>query len=214
MNAGDPHGGQPLRTAGASLADARAAVVLVHGRGTGAAGILPLADALALEGVAWLAPEAADGTWYPRRFIAPIEENEPWLGSALDRLAVVVRTIEDAGLPSTRTAFVGFSQGACLALEFAARHARRWGVVAALSGALIGPPGRTFEYPGSLAGTPVLLGCSDVDAHIPLDRVHDSTAALRALGAEVDERIYPGMGHTVNEDELRRLRYLLDTLVA
>ncbi|MDZ7748697.1 MAG: dienelactone hydrolase family protein [Halofilum sp. (in: g-proteobacteria)] len=137
---------------------------------------------------------------------------EPWLSSALGRITTLVAEIEAAGIPAERTALVGFSQGACLATELAARNARRWGAVAALSGGLIGPPGTVFEYPGSLDGTPVLLGCSDVDAHIPLARVHETAAALRALNAEVDERIYPDMGHTVNDDEIERLRAMLAPL--
>jgi len=212
MNDDDPHAGQLLRTAGPPLDSARAAVVLVHGRGTGAAGILPLLEVLPLDGVAWLAPEAAGGTWYPHRFIAPIEENEPWLTSALKRVAALADEIVGAGIPAERTALVGFSQGACLALEFAARNARRWGAVAALSGGLIGPPGTRFGYPGSLEGTPVLLGCSDIDDHIPLERVHETATALRTLGAEVDEQIYPGMGHTVNDDEIARLFAMLERL--
>lgn len=210
----DPHADQPLRTAGAPLDAAAAAAVLVHGRGADAGSILRLAGAVGVDGVAWLAPEAAGGSWYPQRFVAPIADNEPWLTSALGRIGALVAEIEAAGVPAERTALAGFSQGACLAVEYAARHPRRYGAIAALSGGLIGPPGTAFEYPGSLAGTPVLLGCSDVDPHIPVERVHETAAALRALGAEVDERIYPGMGHAVNEDEIAGLRALMQGLAA
>lgn len=208
----DPHAGQAVRTAGTPVESASAAAVLVHGRGAGAESMLPLADAVGVEGIAWLAPEAAGASWYPQRFVAPIADNEPWLSSALNRLAALVGEIEAAGVAAGRIALVGFSQGACLALELAARNPRRHGAIVALSGGLIGPPGTRFEYPGSLEGTPVLLGCSDVDPHIPVERVHETAAALRALGAEVDERIYPGMGHTVNDDEVGRLRELLGQL--
>lgn len=208
----DPHANEPLRSAGAPLESAQAAAILVHGRGAGAASILRLAEAVEVAGVAWLAPEAAGGTWYPQRFIAPTAENEPWLSSALGRIATLVGEVEAAGLPAERIMLAGFSQGACLATEYAARNARRWGAVASLSGGLIGPPGAKFEYPGSLDGSPVLVGCSDVDPHIPVERVHETASALRALGGDVDERIYPGMGHTVNDDEVAWLRETFERL--
>lgn len=210
----DPHMNQPLRTTGPSLAAAKAAVVAVHGRGGDAAGILGLAKAVDLPELAWLAPQAATGSWYPQRFIAPLDENEPWLSSALNRLASTVAEIEAVGIPSDRIALVGFSQGACLASEYTARNARRWGAVGVLSGGLIGPPGTTFQYPGSLDGTPVLLGCSDVDPHIPVERVHETAQALQALDARVDERIYPGMEHTVNDDEIAWLKETLQRLAS
>lgn len=210
----DPHMNQPLRTTGPSLTAAKAAVVAVHGRGGDAAGILGLAKAVDLPELAWLAPQAATGSWYPQRFIAPLDENEPWLSSALNRLASTVAEIEAVGIPSDRIALVGFSQGACLASEYTARNARRWGAVGVLSGGLIGPPGTTFQYPGSLDGTPVLLGCSDVDPHIPVERVHETAQALQALDARVDERIYPGMEHTVNDDEIAWLKETLQRLAS
>jgi predicted esterase len=214
MTGTEPHAGTPVRAFGTPLADARAAGVLVHGRGASAAGMRPLAEALHVDGFAWLAPEAAGGTWYPHRFIAPLADNQPWLDSALGRIRAVVTDIEAAGIPAERIALAGFSQGACLAAEVAARSGRRWGALGILSGGLIGPPGTAFHYDGSLAGTPALVGCSDVDAHIPVERVRETAAALRALDAEVDERIYPGMGHTVNDDEIERLRALLVPLAA
>lgn len=210
----DPHMNQPLRTTGPSLAAAKAAVVAVHGRGGDAAGILGLAEAVDLPELAWLAPQAATGSWYPQRFIAPLDENEPWLSSALNRLASTVAEIEAVGIPSDRIALVGFSQGACLASEYTARNTRRWGAVGALSGGLIGPPGTRFQYPGSLDGTPVLLGCSDVDPHIPVERVHETAQALQVLDARVDERIYSGMGHTVNGDEIAWLKETLQRLAS
>ncbi|MFO7170414.1 MAG: dienelactone hydrolase family protein [Chloroflexota bacterium] len=203
------HQGQPLLQRGAPLGAARAAMVLVHGRGASAADIMTLADELPHPDFAYLAPQAAGGTWYPNRFMAPIASNEPWLSSALQVLADTLASLEAAGLPPERTILLGFSQGACLATEFVARNARRYGGVVGLSGGLIGPTGTPRDYPGSLDGTPVLLGCSDVDPHIPVGRVHETAEVLRRLGAAVDERIYPGMGHTVNEDELAAVRAMM-----
>lgn len=210
----DPHAGQPVRHAGEPLATARAAVVMLHGRGATAESILDLAGPLATSGVAFLAPQAAGGGWYPYRFMEPIELNQPWLGSALATVGRVLDHLAAAGVAADRTVLLGFSQGACLALEYAARNGRRYGGVVGLSGGLIGPPGTRWDYPAALAGTPVFLGCSDVDFHIPKERVDESAGVLRGLGAEVVERIYPGMGHTVNQDEVDWVRGLLAGLTA
>jgi len=171
--------------------------------------MIDLAGHLETDDVAFLAPAAAGQTWYPQSFLAPIPQNEPYLSSALRVLEGVVASIESTGIRAGRIGWLGFSQGACLTLEFVARHARRYAAVAGLSGGVIGPPGTPREYGGSLAGTPVFLGCSDVDSHIPLDRVHETTRVYRALGAEVDERIYPGMGHLVSPEEMAVARALL-----
>jgi phospholipase/carboxylesterase len=197
-------------TAGTQLDRARAAVVLLHGRGGMAEDILTLADALAVPDLAYLAPQAPGNTWYPLSFLAPIERNEPALSRALATVGAVVGTVaQQSGVPAERVVLVGFSQGGCLALEYAARNAQRYGGVVGLSAGLIGPPGSPREYPGSLAGTPVFLGCSDVDAHIPVWRVRESTQVLRGLGAEVTERIYPGMGHLISDDEIAHVRQVL-----
>jgi phospholipase/carboxylesterase len=196
-------------TAGVPLDRARTAVVLLHGRGGTAEDILTLADALAVPDLAYLAPQAPGNSWYPLSFLAPIEQNEPALSRALATVGAVVAGAAKGGVPAERVVLVGFSQGGCLGLEYAARNARRWGGVAGLSAALIGPPGSPRDYAGSLAGTPVFLGCSDVDGHIPLRRVRESTRVLRGLGAEVTERIYPGMGHLISADEIARVRRLL-----
>jgi predicted esterase len=203
------HAEQPVHTGGLPLSNARLAVVLLHGRGATASGILTLADELRVSDAAYLAPQAAGNTWYPFSFLAPIERNEPWLGSALAALAATVQRCMDAGIPPERTVLLGFSQGACLALEFAARHARRYGGVACLSGGLIGPEVRPERYSGSFDATPVFLGCSDVDAHIPAERVRESAAVLERMDAVVTMRLYPGMGHTINEDELSHVRAML-----
>lgn len=177
-------------------------MILLHGRGASAPSILELAKEFPQDEFAFVAPQAANNTWYPNRFVAPLESNEPWLSSALQTIGEVLERLSAEGIPAAKTILLGFSQGACLSLEYAARHPQRYGGVVGLSGGLIGPPGVTFSYPGDLAGTPVFLGCSDVDFHIPEERVHESARALAALGAAVDCRIYPGMGHTVVRDEI------------
>jgi predicted esterase len=205
----DPHAGQPVLATGTPLAEARVAMVMVHGRGASAQSILSLAPALAMDGVAFVAPQAAGGTWYPYGFMSPIERNEPGIGSGMRTIARVLDAVQGAGIAPERTLLLGFSQGACLATEFAARNARRYGGVAGLSGGLIGPDGTPRDYVGSLDGTPVFLGCSDVDGHIPAARVRESADVLRRLGGEVDMRLYPGMGHLVNEDEVEAVRAML-----
>lgn len=208
-----PHRGQPVLAAGRPLEEAEAAMIMVHGRGAGAEDILSLAGELGRPELAYLAPQAAGYTWYPYSFMAPIEQNEPGLSSGLEVLGDLVRHLEDHGIPPERTVLLGFSQGACLSLEYAARNARRYGGVVALSGGLIGPPGTPRDYAGSFEGTPVFLGCSDRDPHIPKARVDESAEVFRRRGAEVTERIYPAMGHTVNEDELSFVRDLVRSLV-
>jgi predicted esterase len=210
----DPHRTQPVIEGGAPLQRAKAVVLMLHGRGADAESMLALADVLAPPGLACLAPQAAGHSWYPYPFTAPIERNEPWLSSALRAVERLLERLADAGFAAERVALLGFSQGACLGLEYAARHARRYGGVIGLSGGLIGPEGTPRVYPGSLAGTPAFLGCSDVDPHIPLARVRETTAVLRRLGALVTERIYPGMGHLINDDEIGFVRGLLASLAA
>lgn len=200
------HQQEPVHTAGAALDEAAVAVIMMHGRDATAESILTLAVELDTAGVAYLAPQAADRTWYPHSFLAPLEQNEPALSSALDVMAGLVQRIEETGLPPGRLALLGFSQGACLALEFAARHPRHYGGVFGLSGGLIGPEGTTFDYEGAMDGTPVFVGCSDRDPHIPVRRVHETTRTFRHLGAAVEERIYRGMGHAVNRDEIAFVR--------
>lgn len=214
VRSGGPHHGQPVRRAGAPLGAGRAAAILLHGRGATAESILDLTRVLPSDGMTWLAPQAAGHTWYPSRFVAPIESNEPWLTSALEAVGDVLAQVELAGLSRRRVLVAGFSQGACLALEFVVRSPARYGGVAALSGGLIGPPGTVWPDRGSLEGTPVFLGCSDVDDHIPKERVVESAAALRMRGAEVTDVLYPGMGHTVNEDEMANVGRLVEGLFA
>ena len=209
-----PHQGQPVYALGAPLGQATAAVVLVHGRGATAQDILTLAPVLEHSTFAYVAPQAAAYSWYPYSFLSPITRNEPGITSGLAVLRDLLAYLETNGIPAARTLLVGFSQGACLALEFAARFARRYGGVAGLSGGLIGPEGVLREATGTLAGTPVFLGCSDVDPHIPKARVLHSADVLAGLGANVSTRLYAGMGHTINEDEVEALRGLMADAIA
>jgi len=198
---------------GEPISRARAAMLMVHGRGARAEDILMLADQLAQPGFAYLAPQAAENTWYPNRFLVPLAENEPWLSSALGFVGQVLSEIINAGIPPERVILLGFSQGACLTLEFAARNARRYGGLVGLSGALIGPDDTPREYAGSLAGTPVFLGCSDVDFHVPRERVDQTAVVLGRLGGEVTERLYPNMDHSVNQDEIDSVRGIMQALL-
>ncbi len=209
-----PHRGQPMLTAGTPLASARAAMILAHGRGASAEDILLLADELRQPDYAYLAPQAAGNAWYPNRFMEPTERNEPWLSSALSVLAHALAEVSRAGIPAERTILLGFSQGACLLLEFAARHARRYGGLVGLSGGLIGPDSAPRDYPGSLAETQVFLGCSDVDPHIPKARVELTAEALQRLGGAVTTRLYRGMGHTVNRDEIAFVQGMMQALLS
>ncbi len=202
-----------MLAAGEALESARAVMVMLHGRGATAESILGLAGELDVPGYAYVAPQAAGRTWYPHRFLEPLERNEPYLSSALAAVAGTLDTLERAGISLQRVILLGFSQGACLALEYAARHAQRYGGVVALSGALIGPESTSRQYPGSLDSTPIFIGCDDADPHVPAAYVTHSEQALADLGAAVTARFYPHMGHTVNQDELDAARAMMRTLL-
>ena len=208
-NPADPHAQAPVIIRSGPPQQAQASLVMFHGRGDSAEGILSLADVLDVAGYTLLAPQASGYQWYPQTFLAPLEQNEPWLSSALAKVESVLARIKASGVPAERTALLGFSQGACLALEYAARHAQRYGAIIGLSGGLIGPDGAPRDYSGSLAGTPVFLGCSDIDPHIPAARVRETATVLERLGADVTMRLYPGLGHTVNRDEIDEVNGLL-----
>ncbi len=213
-SANDPHHGQSVLTAGAPLTEAAGAMIMLHGRGADAADIIGLARGVEQPDIACLAPNAADNVWDPRPFMTPAAGNEPHLSSAKAVVARLIAEVELAGIPLERVALLGFSQGACLVLEFAARNPRRYGAVLALSGGLIGDRVAPDAYAGSLAGTPVFVGCSDVDPFIPLARVQESAAVMAHLGADVTERIYPGAAHTIVADEVANVRRILGAMTA
>ena len=209
-----PHQGQSIYTIEKPLAEAQAAMILVHGRGDNASGILGLAQELVHPDFVYLAPQAEGNTWYPYSFLEPMTRNEPGLSSGLQAIGELVAQVEAAGIPAECIVLAGFSQGACLASEFVARNARRYGGLLVFSGGLIGPPGTPRDYAGSLAGTPVFLGCSDVDFHIPLARVEETAVTFTTLGADVNKQIYPGMDHTIVPDELVHAREIVQGVIA
>lgn len=219
-----PHFGQPIRSAGPSLPRARLAVVLAHGRGGSPEDMLALGAHLAIADVAFIAPTAAGRSWWPRSFLAPLGDNAPWLDSALGAFGAAVDEVAAGGLPPERIVVAGFSQGACLALEHAARADRPYLGVVGLSGGLIGTQDaggpstddlyghapKTFDYAGDLAGTRVFLGCHERDPHIPLTRVRETERVFARLGAEVVAQVYPGQGHGIVEQDISFLRSLLN----
>ena len=207
-----PHQGQPMLHAGEPIDKAKAAMVMMHGRGATARDIFELVPDLMQPGFAFLAPQAAENAWYPNSFLMPIASNEPALTSALFTIENILAQLGEAGIPTERTIILGFSQGACLALEFVARNARRYGGLVGLSGGLIGPDDTPRDYPGSLDGTPVFLGCSDKDPFVPKERVVFSAAIMRNLGGDVTEKLYPNLAHMVNRDEIRVIRSMMKVL--
>ncbi len=215
MNASqDIHANTSVLRRGTPLEEASVAVIMLHGRGSSPQDILSLVDYLPREGVTYLAPTATYATWYPQRFVVPRAQNEPHLSSAMGAVARALASVSEAGIAPEKTVLLGFSQGACLALDYAAHHPKRYGGLVGLSGGLIGTDQEIGNYEGSLEGTPVFLGCSDVDFHIPLGRVQVTTTHLIAMGASVEERIYPNFGHSVNEDEIGAVNAMLMNLLA
>jgi len=207
-----PHARQPVAEAGVALAHSPAAVIMVHGRNAGRANILDLPARLERPNLTYLAPASAGGTWYPYSFMADIASNEPGISSGIAVLSALVTRVENAGIPKSRIVLAGFSQGACLTSEFAIRHASRFGGVLVFTGGAIGPEGTTWENDGDFGATPVFIGCSDRDAHVPESRARETADVFRRLGADVTLRIYPGMGHVVNDDEIAFARSVLDTV--
>jgi|SRR5690606_25431831 phospholipase/carboxylesterase len=192
-----------IRSGGVALDKASRVLIMLHGRGAPAEDIMGLSRYLNVSNFALLAPQASNYTWYPYSFLMPPGENEPWLSSALQLLAEIVNDIEASGKKSDQIFIAGFSQGACLTLEFATRHARRWGGIVAFTGGLIGDHIYQDNYKGNFEGTPVFVGSSDPDPHVPVQRVKESVAILKAMGASVIEKICKNMGHTINEEEIR-----------
>ena len=199
-----------IQYSGVPLQEAKKAMVMIHGRG-GSAGDLvnSLQGYVDLEGFAIAAPQATNHSWYPLGFLAPPQQNEPWLSSALQVIKTTVEKLLEGNITAESLYFLGFSQGACLMLEYLTRHAIRYGGAFAYSGGLIGDKIYPENYSGQFAGTPILLGCSDVDPHIPLARVYASENILQERGADVSTRIYPGMGHTINSDEIEHTNRII-----
>lgn len=205
----DPHGHGLMRTQGVALEEASGVVILLHGRGGSAQDILSLGQGMYFPRLAYLAPEAAGNSWYPNSFLAPVADNEPWLSSALRRVASVIELAERAGVPAKSIVLCGFSQGACLATEFIARHPRQYAGLIAFTGGLIGPPGSDLTHEGNLADMPALLSSGDPDAHVPWQRVRDSATILTGMGARVTLKRYPGRAHTVSAQEIEAGRDLI-----
>jgi phospholipase/carboxylesterase len=192
-----------IRMGGKTLGVAKKALIMLHGRGAAAEDILGLAAHLSVNDFALIAPQATNYTWYPYSFLAPVQQNEPWLSSALALLDEVITDLNKAGIQAEQIFFCGFSQGACLTLEYVCRHAKKWGGVAAFTGGLIGDKLNLANYGGDFGGTPIFVGSSDPDPHIPVARVHESIKILKSLKASVNEKIYAGMGHTISENEIQ-----------
>lgn len=217
-DASEPHAGTRLVMVGAPLdrgpGRGRAVVIAIHGRSAEPENILDLVPRLAVPDVTYLAPAASARAWYPLSFLAERDRNEPYLSSALRRIHTLVDDVTAAGVARSQIVLLGFSQGACLATEFVYRHPARYGGLVAFSGGLIGPPGTTWSATSGLEGTPAFLGCSDIDAHIPAERVEESADALTRAGAAVTLRLYPGMGHLVNDDEIAQARAIIASAAA
>lgn len=207
-----PHQNQKIAYAGAELKDASSAVIMIHGRGASAESILGLANEFNHQNkIAFLAPQANGFTWYPYSFMAPSEKNQPGINSGLQAIFDLVATIEEQGIDKENIFILGFSQGACLASEFVARHPDLYAGLIALSGGLIGEKTSFESYSGLLETTPVFLGCSDIDPHIPKERVNETEEILSKLGAKVTKKLYPGMGHLVNEDEILHIQEMINS---
>jgi predicted esterase len=209
----NPHQDQSLLAVGESFENASAAMIMIHGRGATAENILLLSDELNQPGFIYLAPQAANYTWYPYSFMAPIQDNEPGISSGLQVIANIFQNLETKGIPAEKTILLGFSQGACLATEYAARNAKRYGGIMGLSGGLIGPDGIPRDYSGSLNGTPVFLGCSDIDPHIPKERVDATAEIFKKLNGEVTLQLYHDMGHTINQDEIEQVKNMMKEII-
>lgn len=185
------------------------ALIMVHGRGANAGDILSLSAHLNVADFTLVAPQATGNTWYPYSFMEQPTQNEPWLSSALEMLELIRKDLNDQGIPDEDIYFLGFSQGACLTLEFVTRNARKYGGVIAFTGGLIGDRIYHEHYKGDFKNTPVFIGSSDPDPHVPVERVFESSTILRSMHAEVTEKIYPNMGHTINQDEINEVNSLI-----
>lgn len=210
----EPHVGQPIETTGRPLGEGRAVMIMIHGRQAAPVNILQLVDSLSQPEFTYIAPAAANNTWYPYSFMADKEQNEPGISSGVAVIDGVVSDVVNKGILKDHIVLLGFSQGACLTAEYAVEHADRFGGVILYSGSVIGPPGTTWAYGGSFDGTPIFMGCSDVDSHVPLERIEEGAAVFERMGAIVTKRTYPGMGHQINDDEIAFTQGLMRNLLA
>ena len=208
------HKGQPVATRGKPLEESRGVVLMMHGRERDTDDILSVAERIGDPNFAYLAPAAKDNSWYPYPFLEPIEKNEPYLSDALEVCDDLINELLGKGIVKRRIVLAGFSQGACLIAEYAVRHADRYGGILLFTGGLIGPPGTRWDYGGSFDGTPVFLGTSDVDEFVPEERVRESARVFESMGAEVALRVYPGMDHAVNDDEIAVAREVLERVAS
>ncbi len=203
------HEDQPLLHSGSPVDKASAALIMLHGRDGAAENMLSIARQLRATKLAVLAPSAAEARWFPYSSLVPFQQNEPDLSSAISVVHSLVQEAELSGVPTERIFLFGFSQGGSIILEYAARHPRKYGGIVGLSAGLIGPPGTTWESDQTFSGTPVFLGCSDVDPQVPRSRVEESAEAFTALGARAFLKFYPGMGHTINGEEIKALHQII-----
>lgn len=208
-----PHKNQEVRTLGVGLNQASAAMILMHGRNSTARAILMLAEELSNDAFLYLAPQAAENSWYPYRFMEPIQLNEPWIASGFSVISSLLGQLHQQGIAQDKVILLGFSQGACLVLEYAARHPARFGGIVGLSGGLMGPPGTSWKEEGWMEDTLLFLGCDEHDLHIPRQRVLETAQVFKKLGARVTTRIYPDLGHTVNQDEIHFIQKMMDKLL-
>ncbi len=190
-----------ILTAGNPLYSTGKVLIMLHGRGADAQDILSLSSSLHVKDFTLMAPQATNNSWYPNSFLSPRALNEPWLSSALSMLQSLLNDVVKE-VPENNIYFLGFSQGACLTLEFIAKNPSRYGGVAAFTGGLIGDKIDAENYKGDLLGTPVFIGTSDPDPHVPVERVYQTTSILKSMNADVVEKIYKNMGHTINQDEI------------
>lgn len=207
----NPHQNQPVAVTGKAIDEAKFAMIMIHGRGASAQSIIGLSNEFGnTDDFIFLAPQASDHTWYPYSFLAPRDQNQPGIDSGLRAISDIVKKLNDQGIPTDCIFLLGFSQGACLASEYAVRNPDRYAGVVALSGGIIGSTIDPSEYNGDLKGTPLFMGCSDIDAHIPVQRLDETEEIFNQLGANVQKNIYPGMGHLVNEDEILNINKLIE----
>lgn len=205
---------QPLYHAGVSLEKCKALVMLVHGRHQTAQYMLSLVDRINMPQVHYVALQAANNSWYPQKFMAPLEQNEPHLRFALETYHTHITQLVQQGIAKSKIVLLGFSQGACLTAEYAVRHADRYGGILLFTGGVIGPEGTRWNYEGEFKGTPIFLGCSDQDEWVPEHRVHETAEIFKRMGADTTVKIYKGMGHIINDDEIEQARNILGQVIA